>query len=62
MVINDTAGLGPIEGDPAGWHIRLTRKAGDVETWALWYGEERQSSNWPKDTVQEWMRYELEKA
>jgi hypothetical protein len=56
MEINDKEGLGPIEGDPNGWHIRLTRRAGIIETWALWNAEGRQSSNMPKDAVLRWMR------
>lgn len=65
MEINDTDGLGPIEGDPNGWHIRMTRRAGDIEAWALWSAVDtddapagRQSSNTIKEFALQWMRDE----
>jgi hypothetical protein len=60
---NDKEGLGPIEGNPNGWHIRLTRRIGTTETWALWNSKwGRQSSNMPKDVVLGWMRDEQKKV
>lgn len=49
------------EGDQTTWHIRLSRKVGDIEVWRLWKGDEPQSSEMPKSVVQKWLGEEIAK-
>ena len=50
-----------IEGDPNGWHVRLVRRCGDVEIWALYKSNEPQSSPFPKSIVLKWLQQEIDR-
>jgi hypothetical protein len=46
------------EGDRNGWHIRLAKRVGEIETWQLFHGDEPESSPAPKSVVLEWLEDE----
>lgn len=50
-----------IEGDRNGWHIRLMKKLGDVETWSLYYKNTPKSTETTKDFALQWLEQEKKK-